>query len=235
VIEIDSIQRTWTAQGHRRNKPGNSIQRRTHLLTIKSDNKKIPDLLDLSIIKGHKDFCRTESCLELSSDHSPINFIINSKIMTKNKSCNDKTEWLYFQELLKTTLDSLFHWKPTITCAVECFNHAVQQVVWSATPTSSNSKIRIQYSLVIKEKIAKKRKLRKLWQTNRCPVLKNKLNHAIKTSKSWIGKESGDTKIFKEVKHHSWNQLLAMGSHKKTEATADTSSAYQEVGRELGE
>ncbi|KAH0948917.1 hypothetical protein HN011_008066, partial [Eciton burchellii] len=37
-----------------------------------SDNKRSSDLLDLSIITGTcKDYCRTESCLELSSDHSP--------------------------------------------------------------------------------------------------------------------------------------------------------------------
>jgi len=32
----------------------------------------------------------------------------------------------------------------------------------------------------MKEKIAEERKLRKLWQTNRCPIMKNKLNRAIK-------------------------------------------------------
>jgi len=39
-----------------------------------SDNKKISDL-DFSIIKGiPKDFCRTESCLKLSLDHSLVIF-----------------------------------------------------------------------------------------------------------------------------------------------------------------
>jgi len=33
-----------------------------------------------------------------------------------------------------------------------------------------------------------------------------------------------DTRIFKQVKRHSWNQLLSMESHQKTEA--DTSSVY---------
>jgi len=57
-----------------------------------SDNKKIPDLLDFSIIKGiPKDFCRTESCLKLSSDHSPVIFTINSKIMIKNKLTSSAT------------------------------------------------------------------------------------------------------------------------------------------------
>jgi hypothetical protein len=50
----------------------------------------------------------------------------------------------------------------------------------SATLVSSKSDINIEYSSITKEKLAEKKKLRKLWQTNRCPVLKNKLNRAIK-------------------------------------------------------
>jgi len=61
------------------------------------DDKKTSDLLDFGIIKDiSKDYCRTQSCLELSSDYSPVIFIINSKIMTRNKLCtlyNIKTEW----------------------------------------------------------------------------------------------------------------------------------------------
>jgi len=94
--------------------------------------------------------------------------------MTKNKSCticNAKTKWPCFQELLKTTLDNSIPLKIDddmhvhITCAVERFNHAIHQAVWSAS--SSNSEIHIEYLPAIKEKIAKESKLRKLWQTNR--------------------------------------------------------------------
>jgi len=53
-------------------------------------------------------------------------------------------------------------------------------------PISRNSEIYIEYSPAIKEKIVEKRKLRKLWQINRCPVLKNKLNRAIKTLKDLL-------------------------------------------------
>jgi len=75
-----------------------------------SDYKKTFDLLDFSIIKSiPKDYSRIESYLELSSDYSPVIFIINSKIMPKSKPCTlciVKTEWPYFQELLKTILDN---------------------------------------------------------------------------------------------------------------------------------
>jgi hypothetical protein len=86
--------------------------------------------------------------------------------------------------LLKNTFDNFIPLKTDdeITRAVESFNNAVQQVAWSATPINSNLDINIEYS-VIKEKLAEKRKLRKLWQTNRCPVMKNKLNRGIKAHK----------------------------------------------------
>jgi len=48
---------------------------------------------------------------------------------------------------------------------------------------SSNFEIHIECSPAIKEEVAEKRKLCKLRPTNRCPVLKNKLNHAIKALK----------------------------------------------------
>jgi len=40
--------------------------------------------------------------------------------------------------------------------------------------TSSNLDFNIEYSSAIKEKLAEKRKLCKLWQTDRCPVLELK-------------------------------------------------------------
>jgi len=75
-------------------------------------------------------------------------------------------------------------------------------VAWSATPTNSNSKIDIEYSLAIKEKLAEKRKLRKLWQINKFPILKNKLNRDIKALKNllYIWKEIRDRRISKQVK-----------------------------------
>jgi len=118
--------------------------------------------------------------------------------MTKGKPCtlcNIKTEWPYFQELLeivqesrRTTLDNSIPLKidDDITCAAERFNHVVQQAAWSTTSTSSNSEINIEYSPAIKEKLAEKKKP---WQTNKCPVLKNKLNRVIKALRNLLDME----------------------------------------------
>jgi len=80
-IEIDPTQSIWSSQSDRSNEFGNLVY-----ICRPSNNKKTPDLLDFEIIKGIvKDYYRTESCLELSSDHSPIIFTINSKIVIKGK------------------------------------------------------------------------------------------------------------------------------------------------------
>jgi hypothetical protein len=95
--------------------------------------QNITVLLVFSIIKGiAKDYCRTESCLELFSDYFPIVFKVNSKIITKNKPCtfcNVKTKRLYFQELLKTISNNSIPLKTddNIICAGESFNYAGQQ------------------------------------------------------------------------------------------------------------
>jgi len=110
--------------------------------------------------------------------------------MTKDKSCtlcNTKTRWSYLQRLLRTTLDNSISLKTDddITGAVERFSHTIQQIACT-TSTSSNSEINIEYSSAIKGKLAENRKLCKLWQTNRCPVLKNKLNRTIKALKNLL-------------------------------------------------
>jgi len=73
-----------------------------------------------------------------------------------------------------------------IICAVESFNHEVQQAAWNAIPVCKSKNTSFEYSSAIKDKLAEKRKLRKLWQINRCPVLKAKLNRAIKALKNLL-------------------------------------------------
>jgi len=73
-----------------------------------------------------------------------------------------------------------------IICAVENFNHDVQQAAWNATPICKSTNTSFEYSSAIKDKPAEKRKFRKLWQINKCPFLKTKLNKAIKILKNLL-------------------------------------------------
>jgi len=56
--------------------------------------------------------------------------------------------------------------------------------IWSAI--SNTPDINIEYSSATKEKLTEEKKLRKLWQTNTCSVLKNKLNEAIEALKNLL-------------------------------------------------
>jgi len=76
-----------------------------------------------------------------------------------------------------------------IICAVENFNHEVQQAAWNATPVRKSTNNNFEYLSAIKDKLAEKRKFRKLWQTNRCPFLKANLNKAIKALKNLLEAE----------------------------------------------
>jgi len=150
--------------------------------------------------------------------------------MTKNKPCilcNRMTLFPRATENYTRQLHSIENRRQHHLRAVEHFNHiCTTSMQQSAMPTSSNSEIHIEYSPAIKEKIAKKKKLRKLWQTNRCPLLKNKLNRAIKTLKNLLEMEKNQEIQEYLSKLSAWNQLLSMESYKKTEVTADTLPAY---------
>jgi len=126
-IKINPAQKTCrTTQSDCSHEPGNFINRRTYLLIIWP--QKDPDLLDFGIIRSTtKDYCRAETCLEMSLDHSSIIFTINSKIMIKSKPCtlcNTETKRFYFQALLTSILDNSIPLKidDDIICAVENFN-----------------------------------------------------------------------------------------------------------------
>lgn len=67
-----------------------------------SDKRKIPDLIDFAIAKGiPKSRFLVESCLELSSDHSPVMISVSNKVINKKEPCklyNSKTNWPSFRE-----------------------------------------------------------------------------------------------------------------------------------------
>jgi len=90
-----------------------------------TDSKKIPNLLNFGLTRDiPKNSCSTESYFDLSSDHSPVIIILNSKITTRGKPCtlyNAKIDWSYFHELLTTSLNN-----STPLKTVESFNHAIQ-------------------------------------------------------------------------------------------------------------
>jgi len=160
-----------------------------------TDPKKIPDVIDICIAKGlpNKNL-QAESCLDLSSDHSPVIITMSSQIIKKVKPtvlCNKKTDWERFRSLLIETLQTGIPLKTEndVTEAIELFNNCIQQAAWNSTPTNPANSKQDTCSISIREKIAQKRKLRKQWQTTRSPEMKTKLNRAIKEIQTMLKDE----------------------------------------------
>lgn len=192
-----------------------------------SDPNKIPDLIDFGIIKGlNKNLIEAKSILELSSDHSPILFTINSKYLNKEKSCilfNKKTNWIEFRKIVVASLNNSLFLKTNedIITAIEHFNNCIQQAAWQATPAPSSSETTITCSKNVLDMLAKKRSLRKQLQKIRYPPLKTKLNKVTKDLKNLLDKERNlgiqDYLLNLEA---SRDGLFSLEGHKEVKASA---------------
>lgn len=161
-----------------------------------SDPKKKPDLIDFCIFKNiSRDKLQIKSCLELSSDHSPILLQYNSIITLKEAPVhlyNKKTNWGNYREYIEKTLHTQISLKTPdeLENAIILFNDTLTEAAISSTPILKNSKQQnLQSSIYITNKIKNKRKLRKRWQTTKSPEDKHNLNKAIKELKHILNDE----------------------------------------------
>lgn len=144
-----------------------------------TDRSKIPDVLDFGVYKGF-----AHSCLELSSDHSPVIINIRSQLTETERTptlSNNKTNWSQFRSIVNDTIsnDLQLKMETDIFEAVEHFNNCVQLSAWSSTP-SIPIRTEAKTNPNILSMLACKRKLRKEWQKTRSADIKNRLNRLIK-------------------------------------------------------
>lgn len=154
-----------------------------------SDKNKIPDLLDFAVVKGiNSQNITAETCLDLSSDHSPVMITLNKDIKIQQKVIylyNKKTNWKRFKECLTDSLTCNISLKTPkdLEKAVEELNIQIYNAVSVATPLSDGPKKTATISKHILEKILEKRQLRKIWQITRSKFDKTKLNKFTKELK----------------------------------------------------
>lgn len=157
-----------------------------------SDRNKTPDLIDFCVTKGIDTAkVKAESCLDLSSDHSPIIINVYSQIIEKEKRptlFSKRTDWNIFREELDRliSLNIPLKTEKELEEAVNTLTTNIQQAAWQATPDSHNKTIKETIPHIIKQKITEKRALRKTWQETRYPPDKTKLNKATKRLKEMI-------------------------------------------------
>lgn len=170
-----------------------------------TDANKIPDLLDFFIVSGiSKFYFDVESCLDGSSDHSPVVVTVSTEVIRRNNNsylCNSGTDWEYFGAWLEDRIDLMMplKTKDDIDLAAQYLTTLIQAAAWSSTNshncTESNG---TNYPREIMEGIAEKRRLRRVWQLSRHPADKTAFNKAAKDLKE----------VIREVKNESFKTHL---------------------------
>ena len=163
-----------------------------------SDLNKKPDLIDFAIVKGlNTNSLLAKSCFDLSSDHSPVIITLKStiKMHQKNRSLyNGKTNWSKYKEFIINHLSCNISLKTPedIETAIEVFNNCVHSAIFNSTPSlgleTHNKPLHITQNVL--DKIAEKRRLRRIWQNTRSKSNKTKFNKATKELKELISKET---------------------------------------------
>jgi hypothetical protein len=84
-----------------------------------TDQNKLPALVDFCVTKGiPRNFTDANSCLELSSDHSPVLVTLSTQAILRvpqPRLCNRKTDWDAFHHLLNERLLLKYPLKTTPT------------------------------------------------------------------------------------------------------------------------
>lgn len=146
-----------------------------------TDMNKIPDLLDICIIRGlDTENIECKDSYDLSSDHSPVFVTIGMNVVHTQRTCqlhNRDTDWDLFRHLVasRTSINLPLKSDSDLEEAVEHFNQNIQQAAWESTP-KPKQQVLAPCPQKITDLLAEKRKTRKTWQTHRYPSDKKKLN-----------------------------------------------------------
>ena len=160
-----------------------------------TDRNKLPDLIDFAVVKGlNSNNFITESCYDLTSDHSPIIIKLTLQIQYIQNNYflyNKKTNWETYKAILdeKITCNIPLKTAEDIENAIEDLNIKIHEAINLATPIHVQKTKTINISKNILDKIKEKRKLRKIWQSSRSKIDKMKLNKAIKELKRCLHDE----------------------------------------------
>lgn len=164
-----------------------------------TDKNKIPDVIDFCVMKGiPNENVSAEQNLDLSSDHTPIMVTISSEVILKQKPLtitSKKTDWDLFRILIEDKLQTKIPLKTAddIDDAVEALTRTIQQAAWNSTPIHNGMNKKQQNCTdIIREAVANKRKIRKIWMSTKSPRDKERFNSAAKNLKEMIQKQKNN-------------------------------------------
>jgi hypothetical protein len=157
-----------------------------------TDKTRLPDLIDFGVTKGiPPSFAVATSCLDLSSDHTPILITLSTQSISQillPRIHNKKTDWDSFRHLVNSKLQLNVPLKTNsdIEAAIKFLNDTLQWAGWNSSPVYMATQQTIDCPLQIKEKLLHKRKLRRSWHRLRTPQSKRLLNTATRELKQLL-------------------------------------------------
>jgi len=164
-----------------------------------SDKDKIPDLIDMFIVKGlSRNYMHAVGDETVASDHTPVILTINSSVIIKTAPpslTNMKTNWHQFREdlqtiQLKVPLKTSYELENDIDLLID----AIQQAAWNNTPPKTEMvSNQTTYSLEVRKLVNEKRKARKKWQCTRAPEDKTILNYLTNKLSNMIQKNKNES------------------------------------------
>lgn len=163
-----------------------------------TDRARQPDLMDFCVTKNiPQRYAIAESCLDLSSDHSPVIITLSTELVQIQKPTklhSKNTNWNLFKNLISENLrqDIPLESEEQLNDAVEYLNSEIQQAAWNSTEDKVETDSIQTIPDNIKKLIIEKRKLRKIWQQTRHPENKKKLNWASRNLKTQLDKIKND-------------------------------------------
>lgn len=156
-----------------------------------TDINKLPDLLDFYITKGISNLYHSvESCLDGSSDHTPVLMTVSTTIIHRPIPCtlyNKKTDWNAFQDHIEDKINLRIPLKTEedVDRALDDFIKLVQEAAWKSTPSLPRES-KCNLSVELRNKVEEKRRLRRRWQQSRHPSDKSLFYKAKKQLKKYI-------------------------------------------------
>lgn len=159
-----------------------------------TDINKVPDLIDFCVSKGiSPESQRCVTCLDLSSDHSPVILTVDYAINLKPRPCklhSKKTNWNNYKSFIRENLENNLSLKTEdeIIRAVELFTNIIQRAAWCSTPPDNHNSI-LTCSASVRNSIREKRKAKKQWQITKYPPDKTKLNRITSELKTLLTEE----------------------------------------------
>ena len=179
-------------------------------------------MLDFFVVKGiSTTYLDIRSCLDSSSDHSPVLLTIATSAFVKQSNLtlhNGKTDWASFRDYINDNINLKIPLKCPydVEDATKNLSWLIQEAAWKCTPELSYMRsYNNTPTTELKLQIEEKRRLRSKWHTSRHPSDKTAFNKACLELKKAI-KESQEEKFQMHVESLSAHKVTHYSLWKAT-------------------